>query len=201
MIANTDTKSILLKCPEMGADHPEGRLSIIVATLDTPDLTGDIIPKGALQGDGKVHFGQWQHSLLKGASPIGRGMIYEDGPNLKADIEFNMPMPAAQEVWQSIKFAQDFCEFSFAFRVLRLSEVRINDRWYLSLDEILPFEVSPAAPAAGIGTGVVEMKAATATATTAVDKPDEVPLPSAEVVRAMVSLPALLAKENALWHP
>ena len=182
-----------VKCPEMphDGDEPEGKLSLVVATLNAPDKEGEIILPGAV-GEQRCVFGGWQHSTIRaGVMPPGRCRLYEQGNKLRADVELDKRQSGWKDMWYSIDFNREYVEFSFAFRATEGRAVTRGRQSYIGYSKMRAHEVSAATLGIGNGTGVVAMKAEDPFVETEVAVP-----PSVDVVTATVMLPYLLRGER-----
>ena len=175
------TKSLLLKCPDLS--DAEGRVSLKVATLGVIDRDGDVIVAGAV-GRKEVLLGPFQHRIMQGAPPIGRGVLYEQDGELRFDGQFNLEMTSAQETFSAMRFAPELTEVSFGFYTVKQSPGMVGTTPANFLEELDPFEVSPVLRGAGIGTGVRDIKSAEEPA-------PAVALPSADIIVAQMALSRL----------
>lgn len=153
-----ETKSILVeKMDEAG--HGLARL----ATLSAVDSDGDTYAPGAFAW--KEGGEQWVPILPahnRGAMPIGKARVYEEGDLAYAELHLNLETAAGKE-WQShLKFdlgmGRPAQEWSYGFGVLDAAkEVRGEDPIRV-LKRLDVHEVSPVVRGAGVGTATLTMK-------------------------------------------
>lgn len=134
-----------------------GTVEAIVATLSAtqPDLDGDTYAAGAIES-GEVVLSAWNHSatLTGGASPVGKGVLRAEAGKLKFSGEF-FDTVAGQEARRTVKALGDLAQWSYGFRVIDSAPNKFGGRL---LRRIRPFEASPVAQGAGLGTRTTSAK-------------------------------------------
>ncbi|QXN68035.1 prohead protease [Microcystis phage Mwe-Yong1] len=154
----TETKSILVEKMD-DAGHGLARL----ATLSSVDHDNDTYAPGAFGW--KEGGEQWVPILPahnRGAMPIGKSRVYEDGGVAFAELHLNLDTAAGKE-WQShLKFdlakGKPAQEWSYGFGTLDASWEQRGDDRIRVLKRVDVHEVSPVIRGAGIGTATLSMK-------------------------------------------
>lgn len=154
----TETKSILVEKMD-DAGHGLARL----ATLSAVDHDGDTYAPGAFAWkDGSEQWVPILPAHNRGAMPIGKARVYEDGGVAFAELHINLDTAAGKE-WQShLKFdlskGKPAQEWSYGFGTVEaVHEQRGEDRIRV-LKRVDVHEVSPVVRGAGVGTGTLAMK-------------------------------------------
>ena len=150
--------ALTTKCPDPESEGREGRISLVVATLDVIDKDLDVIRSGAI-GRQEVVIAPFQHGLERGELPIGRGVVYEEDGLVKFDGQLNMELEAARNTWAAIEPVQDLLEVSFGFHTTDESWTDVNGQRIRNHNKIDAREVCIVIVGAGIGTGITDMKA------------------------------------------
>lgn len=154
----TETKSILVEKMD-DAGHGLARL----ATLSGVDLDGDTYMPGAFSW--KEGGEQWVPILPahnRGAMPIGKSRVYEEGGVAFAELHLNLETAAGKE-WQShLKFdlakGKPAQEWSYGFGTVEAVHEQRGDDRIRVLKRVDVHEVSPVVRGAGVGTATLAMK-------------------------------------------
>ena len=140
-------------------DTPEGAdltARLVVATMGVVDKDDDILAPGSV-GRQECFAGPWGHTIARGACPIGRAGLHEDGDKLIADVKFWGGIQSAVETWISLREGSDLAEVSFGLLPMKWSW---NQDYVRVIEQMDVFEVSPVLRGAGVGTGVLSVKEA-----------------------------------------
>ena len=160
---NEMIKSVLhpwQKCILPEADHAEGRISLVVATLGAVDRHNDVIVAGSV-GQQPVLISPLNHGIwAPGQVSVGHGILYEADGLVKFDGQYNLDIPTGVENWSAINDAPELHEVSFGLRPIKYTFGEIDGQHCCFLHEIKAYEVSPCIVGAGVGTGVLSIKSA-----------------------------------------
>lgn len=110
-----NTKTYLAEPVAASAD---GTASWVVATLNVVDADGDVALPGA--------FGRQEVTVLAAHEsrqvPIGKGVVFESGDELIADVKFNLAVPLARDWHSAIRFDLEnppaLQEYSYGYDIL-----------------------------------------------------------------------------------
>lgn len=153
------TKAFLPAFKELNVRDGSGTL--VVATLNTIDLDGDVTLAG--------FFGRQTVALVPAHDhthvPLGKGRLYEVGNEALVDFKFNLKVAPARDWFEAIRFDYEnppaLQQYSYGYRVLAGGSRRgeFNGRPVQFLQPladgrpgVLVHEVSPVMIGAGIGT-------------------------------------------------
>lgn len=145
----------------------EGKVSIVVASLNAVDHDGDVTLPGFFgeQTAQIVPAHDWNHV------PLGRASIKESGNEAIAELHFNLKVPAAVDWFEAIKFDHEnppsLQEYSYGFNILdggsragdfHGKRVRFLQPLPGGLPGVRVAEVSPVMLGAGVGTRTLAVK-------------------------------------------
>ncbi|MEV4183099.1 hypothetical protein AB0J28_16875 [Streptosporangium canum] len=145
----------------------EGKVTIVVASLNAVDHDGDVTLPGFFgkQTAQIVPAHDWNHV------PLGRALITESGAEAIAELQFNLKVPAAVDWFEAIKFDHEnppaLQEYSYGFNILdggaRIGEhhgrrVRFLQPLKNGQPGVRVVEVSPVMLGAGIATRTLAVK-------------------------------------------
>lgn len=143
-------------------NEERGEVTAVIATLNLRDKDGDLIVPGAF-GTQDVLVSAYNHRTWHGDLPVGRGKVYEQGNEARADLEFFMDDDEARRHFRLIKNVGAAQEFSFGFDVLEWDEPD-DDQRQQGVERVITkfkvYEVSPVFRGAGINTRTVSAKEA-----------------------------------------
>jgi hypothetical protein len=145
------------------AARPEGAVAAIVATFDDIDNEGDVVARGSVPDGAPVLLSPYDHKLVfvEGASPVGKGALYVDGPRLVFRGKFFMNTWAGREAFETVRGLGGQAQWSWAFRILATRNPTDEERAAGArrvLTRVAPFEVSPVMRAAGRFTRTISAK-------------------------------------------
>ncbi|MFI0452456.1 HK97 family phage prohead protease [Actinomadura sp. 6N118] len=137
-----------------------GKVTVVFAEFDVVDHHGDLTERGAF-GNQTVHISGWNHGLWEtNALPLGVARIYETHKDARADLQFNMQLQAARDLFEAIRFDMangKLTQYSYGFDVENHSPGD-GEQCRRILKKVLVHEISPVTVAAGIGTHTVSAK-------------------------------------------
>lgn len=189
-----------LKCPDPESEGRDGRISMVVGNIGIPDPQGDMFMPGSI-GRQNVLISPWQHGVWRGAIPIGKGVIYEDGDKIQFEGQFNMELEDARNTFSAIAFAPELIEASIGFLRQVTQRKTYEGKSVNGLVKVLAKEVTMAIAGVQPGTHVTALKAEeepppeAAQEVPAEPEPTE-QLPSAEFIEAQIQLASLLEENH-----
>lgn len=150
--------------PGIGAEAPEGTILAKVATLGIPDYEDDVIVPGSI-GRQEIFVSSWNHNckqLFTNNPPVGRGIIYEDGNDLIADMKFFLDLEDGDRAYKRVKNLEDLCRWSIAYTVQEADyKELVEDGDYRMLRFINKAKVDESSPVdnpGGVGTHTIDVK-------------------------------------------
>ena len=132
------------------ADAPDGTFEAIVAVFNNVDRGGDKIIPGAF----KDSLGEWEqkgrpipvifaHQWDNLDAHIGQVVqAKETAEGLYVKAQLDMDEPFAQRVWKKMK-AGTLAEFSFAYDIVDMAQVKTEGEWINELRKLELLEVGP----------------------------------------------------------
>lgn len=147
-------------------DAEKGIVEAVFATLEQKDHDDDWTLPGAF-GEQNVRVSAYGHTSWRGALPVGRGKIREEGNKAIAELKFFMGTQHGRDHFEVIKEMGDLQEWSYGFDVLERGELteELRQRGVARvLKKLKVHEVSPVMLAAGVGTQTLAIKEAEAAA-------------------------------------
>ena len=155
---NVYRKTISTGVKQVGDD---GSFSAVFAKFNVIDLDGDVTLPGA--------FGEQTVKILprhnRRSLTLGKGVTREDGDDAIVDARLNLAIPAAKDMYESFKFDMNgdydaIEQFSYGFRIPRggLSFGQYEGQEVMFIKTAKIIEVSPVVEAAGIDTGLLDVK-------------------------------------------
>ena len=135
---------------DLDIDGEQGRVSAVVAQLETPDSRNRVIHAGAVDTQ-DVLVSDWDHSALFNRAPVGTGRIWEDGDVLRAELQYDMERETGRDSFQLVKSIGALGHWSIGYEEVDM-EVK-NDQTHFWAVHML--EVSPTGWPASEGTYTV----------------------------------------------
>lgn len=154
----TEIKSMLVEKMD-DAGHGLARL----ATLSEVDHDGDTYTAGAFGWkEGEEQWAPMLPAHNRGAMPIGKVRVYEEGGVALAELHLNLDTAAGKD-WQShLKFdlakGKATQEWSYGFGIVDAAYEQRGDDRIRVLKRVDVHEVSPVVRGAGVGTATLAMK-------------------------------------------
>lgn len=154
----------IIKCPDPESEDRMGMMEMVIATTDVADRQNDVFVKGCVGGRQEVLIGGWNHALIKGSipKPLGVGTVYEEGNKIKCDVELNMELQEARDLYSSVVFtlkkAPHLVEASFGARPVKRSPGTMDGKRVQKMELVSFKEASTAIVGVGYGTGVISVK-------------------------------------------
>ena len=145
---------------ELKKDKP-GSFTAKIATLNVIDHDGDVTLPGAFPKGKQILISSYMHASWRGALPVGKGVIREEGNDVFVDGEFNLNTDIGKEHYETVKFAPELQEWSYGFIVVETAEDtewNKNPKVWRVLKAVDPFEASPVLRGAGIDTRTLSIK-------------------------------------------
>jgi len=142
-------------------DADKGLVSAVFSTFDVVDHDGDVTLKGAFTDGQAVVISAYGHRSWKGALPVGKGVIREDGDTAVLDGEFFMDTVEGRDTFTVVKrLAEDnLQEWSYSLDDVESERGTKDGRSVRFLKRIgLVKEVSPVLMGAGIETHTLGVK-------------------------------------------
>ena len=134
--------------------------------MNIPDNEDDVAVTDSVKKQ-DVIVSAWNHSSkqLFGPTPVGMGVVYEDGDDLLAQMQYFMDDPIAERAYNTVKRLKGICKWSIAYRCLnadykRLQQQGQQERVIRYMHELEVDEASPVDKPGGVGTGTLDMKKA-----------------------------------------
>ena len=135
----------------------EGKVSAVIATLNTKDHDGDVTLAGAF-GTQSVRLSTWNHGSWGEGLPIGKGTISEKGDEAIFSGRFFMGMQSARDTFEAIKGLEDLGQWSYGFHILDAERGMHDGVSVQFLKRLQVTEVSPVILGAGLNTRTLAMK-------------------------------------------
>lgn len=145
----------------------DGEVRAKVASLGVKDNENHLIVKGEV-GRHDVIVSEWNHNALIGQvqPPVGKGVVYEDGDDLIAEIEYFLELEHAKNAFTRVKKLGSMAEWSIGFKADRLEFVRdpetpddpLEAVYITHLYGVGVREVSPVGVGAGVDTRTLAVK-------------------------------------------
>ena len=157
--------SIDLTSSEAGTEVKDGEVLAKVATLNLPDNEDDVVVTDSVKKQ-SIIVSAWNHSSKKlfGPPPVGVGIVYEDGEDLLARMQYFMDQKAGEEAYSTVKRLEEVCKWSIAYRCNEADYKQLgsgNDQRVIRyMYELEVDESSPVDKPGGLGTGTIDMKKA-----------------------------------------
>lgn len=141
-------------------DAQKGTVEAVFATLDVIDKDGDITVKGAF-GDQQVRISAYGHESWKGALPVGRGVIREQGAEAILEGQFFLDTDHGRNTFETVKGLGELSEWSYGFDVVEKGDPSPDesaDGAVRILRRLKVHEVSPVLIGAGVNTRTLAVK-------------------------------------------
>ncbi len=148
-------------------DAEQGEVTAVVATLGVVDKDGDVLLPGSFPPSASVKMSAYGHDVvMDGAAPVGKGTITVQGDKAVFQGRFFMTTERGREAFRTVKELGADGEWSFGFpRHVKTEELTTEWRGKGArriIAGLEPMEASPVFRGAGIGTGTLVAKAASA---------------------------------------
>lgn len=137
----------------------DGEITAVLATLDAVDSDGDVTIPGA--------FGKQEAPIQPAhdwaSVPLGKAKVYEDGPEAKVDMFFNLDIPVGRDWFTALEFdfemgTEPLQQYSYGYEPTKFRLGEFEKQNVRFLDEIKVHEVSPVLLGAGINTRTLAVK-------------------------------------------
>lgn len=138
-------------------DAAKGEVEVVFATLDVVDLDGDVTLAGAFQEE-EVRISAYNHESWKGALPVGKGTIREEGDKAIFRGRFFLDTTAGRDTFEVVKEMDDLQEWSYGYDTLESEPGTKDGQAVTFIKRQKVHEVSPVILGAGIGTGTLAVK-------------------------------------------
>jgi HK97 family phage prohead protease len=138
-------------------DASEGKVKAVFATLNVKDSDGDVTLAGAFKSE-PVRISAYNHQSWKGALPVGKGVIVEDGDEVVLEGEFFLETAAGRETFEVVKQLGDLQEWSYGYDVIDSDRGTKDGENVRFLKEMKVHEVSPVILGAGVDTRTLAVK-------------------------------------------
>ena len=140
---------------EVLANPDAGKFTAIIATLNVVDLDEDVVLTESV-GRQDAAIAAWGHGWHLPC--VGRGVVFEDKNQLKAEGEFLLQTQAGRDHYFTVRMMKELQEWSFGLDVQESSwEMRDHTEVRL-LHKIQVVEFSPCMRGAGVGTMTLNIK-------------------------------------------
>lgn len=135
--------------------------SVDEADLDDIDKDGDVTLKGAFPDGAEVVISAYGHQSWKGALPVGKGVIREEGDEAIVTAEFFLDTTHGRDTFNTVKGLGELQEWSYSLHDVKAERSTVKGRRVRVLKKIgLVKEVSPTLRGAGIDTRTLATKSA-----------------------------------------
>lgn len=146
-------------------DAEKGIVEAVVGRVGVKDLEGDIFLPGSF-GERNVRVSAYNHRSWPsrgGYPPVGRGRIYEEGDQVRAEIRFFLGTSDGRDHFTQVKEMGDLQEWSFGWlpgseRLAQVSDEQQADGVRRAFASVPVAEVSPVLIGASIGTRTTSVK-------------------------------------------
>lgn len=138
-------------------DAAEGKITAVFATLNVKDSDGDVTLPGAFTKE-EVRISAYNHQSWKGALPVGKGKISEDGDEVVLEGEFFLDTTAGKDTFEVVKQMGDLQEWSYGYDVLDSERGSKDGERVNFLKSMKVHEVSPVILGAGVDTRTLAVK-------------------------------------------
>ena len=141
-------------------EDAQGEATVVIATKNNgPDSDGDTYAKEVLGGEQSALILPAHDSM---SVPLGKARVYESPEDIRADMKFNLDIPAADQWFKALQFdmtnGKSKQEYSFGYRILKSSPETIDGQRVQQIEKLDIFEVSPVVRGAGNHTRTVDIK-------------------------------------------
>lgn len=140
-------------------DATQGTVTAVFATLGVKDHDGDVIVKGAIPDGAEVLISAYGHQSWKGALPVGKGVIREDGNDAIFEGQFWLETTGGSDTFAVVKNAGDLQEWSFSLDNVEQERGDYEGGTANFIKSVEIAEVSPVIRGAGINTRTLSTKA------------------------------------------
>lgn len=138
-------------------DAAEGKVSAVFATLNVKDSDGDVTLPGAFKSE-PVRISAYNHESWKGALPVGKGTIREDGDRAVFEGQFFLDTTSGRDTFEVVKQMGALQEWSYGYDVLDSEKGTKDGEDVQFLKSMKVHEVSPVLLGAGVDTHTIEAK-------------------------------------------
>ena len=139
-------------------DAEKGEVEAVFATLGVVDYDGDVTVKGAFTEE-DVRISAYNHESWKGALPVGKGTIREEGDKAVFKGRFFLDTTSGRDTFGVVKEMGELQEWSYGYDTLEAEPGTKEGQTVNFIKRQKVHEVSPVILGAGIDTGTVAVKA------------------------------------------
>lgn len=136
----------------------KGEVEAVFATLNVIDSDGDVTLAGAFEDGAAVRISAYNHDSWKGALPVGKGIIREEGNQAILKGQFFLDTTSGRDTFEVVKQMGGLQEWSYGYDVL-VGEPGVLDNQRVQFLKLLKVhEVSPVILGAGVDTRTLAVK-------------------------------------------